>query len=50
MYSAIRGSFDDAVARDEHIGRLQIAVDDAACVRGRKPRGELQRDVHEAAP
>ena len=34
-----------AVQREEDVLRLQVAMHDAACVRGAKPPGHLERDV-----
>ena len=36
-------NLDDVVAGDEHVFRLQVAVDDSAVVRCREPAGDLQR-------
>ena len=41
--------FDDTVAADHHVGRLEVAVDDAPCVRGGERVGDRDGDAQQLA-
>jgi hypothetical protein len=42
-------NLDASILRDEHVVRLEVAVDDATIVRGGQAAGDLDRVVHRLA-